>query len=448
MTTHAETESTDANWWFFQLSQGPEDALMPAMPFLPTGSAIRPRSDISYYSYLQLEQILSAQTPLTRAPDERAFIVVHQLFELTFKLMLFDMGVLAQTFAEINRAPNEAKTVEATFSARAFLDIEFSGGIDPDKPSTNYARWIPALTAAARLKFSSSTLLPMYFQLISGEKAAAADTRPTLTEPQKHTYTFNSRQFERFRFRLPPASGFQSAQFRVVQRGLGKRELLELPYFDRHLYAHNYHGRPANPNELPEHTMGVVDDPEILRTQTAVARPPDTAPASGALNAQYLAATILERIARLKGLTVTATPAPDLTAEATAVLKPFEENLKIVTGQLTAEWYAQFESHLLVALAKREQVIAQTPAANDAYSWMRNADPANPFLICMQALIDADDALFSSNRSPFLEHHLSAAKKAGLPDDDKGSGGGGVAFLNLSRALNRLFPVLPGLRRN
>src|SRR5579872_327265 len=45
----------------------------------------------SYWDYLQLDSILDAQHPLTDAHDEPLFIVIHQAFELWFKLLIREL---------------------------------------------------------------------------------------------------------------------------------------------------------------------------------------------------------------------------------------------------------------------------------------------------------------------------------------------------------------------
>lgn len=56
----------------------------------------RKSKDVDYPSYLQLDKLLTAQSRLseqkgTPAHDEMLFIVVHQVYELWFKLILFEM---------------------------------------------------------------------------------------------------------------------------------------------------------------------------------------------------------------------------------------------------------------------------------------------------------------------------------------------------------------------
>src|SRR4026207_2381158 len=50
-------------------------------------------SQVRYDIYLQLDKLLSAQQPISRAPehDEMLFIIQHQVAELWFKLILHEL---------------------------------------------------------------------------------------------------------------------------------------------------------------------------------------------------------------------------------------------------------------------------------------------------------------------------------------------------------------------
>jgi tryptophan 2,3-dioxygenase len=50
-----------------------------------------PEKRRTYWDYLQVPQLLSAQKPVTEHHDEMQFIVVHQIYELWFKLTLHEM---------------------------------------------------------------------------------------------------------------------------------------------------------------------------------------------------------------------------------------------------------------------------------------------------------------------------------------------------------------------
>jgi tryptophan 2,3-dioxygenase len=61
--------------------------------------------DMGYGDYLQLDQILSAQHPLSPAHDELLFIVQHQTSELWMKLMLHELQAAMRHIAADELAP-------------------------------------------------------------------------------------------------------------------------------------------------------------------------------------------------------------------------------------------------------------------------------------------------------------------------------------------------------
>jgi tryptophan 2,3-dioxygenase len=56
------------------------------------------KSKLTYNSYLHIPEIIGAQKPLANpeAHDEMLFIVIHQVYELWFKLVLFELDALVQ----------------------------------------------------------------------------------------------------------------------------------------------------------------------------------------------------------------------------------------------------------------------------------------------------------------------------------------------------------------
>ena len=49
---------------------------------------------LTYWDYIHLDTLLSLQTPKTNIPDERIFIMYHQITELYFKLCMQEFGLL------------------------------------------------------------------------------------------------------------------------------------------------------------------------------------------------------------------------------------------------------------------------------------------------------------------------------------------------------------------
>jgi tryptophan 2,3-dioxygenase len=134
-------------------------------------AASRPTPALTYTSYLALDDVLSAQHPRSDEHDELLFIVIHQVYELWFKQLLHELAHL-QRRLEADDAPAALHTLRRVLA-------------------------------------------------ILKTVVAQVDVLETMTP----------RQFTAFRGRLDAASGFQSAQFRVLEAVLGRRdERMLAPY--------------------------------------------------------------------------------------------------------------------------------------------------------------------------------------------------------------------------
>src|ERR1035437_2915450 len=65
------------------------------------------RRPVYYSDYLQLERILNAQQPESakegiKADDEMLFIIIHQTYQLWFKQILHELGIVRQIFKQPN----------------------------------------------------------------------------------------------------------------------------------------------------------------------------------------------------------------------------------------------------------------------------------------------------------------------------------------------------------
>jgi tryptophan 2,3-dioxygenase len=127
---------------------------------------------LTYGAYLKVDDLLRLQQRLTAAHDELQFIVVHQVFELWFRLLLFELE-----------------------SVRSALDRDDLG-------------------AAVRLLRRAATI-------VDGLAAAFAVIE-----------TMRPYDFLEFRNELKPASGFQSRQFREIEFLSGLKEPQYLRSFD------------------------------------------------------------------------------------------------------------------------------------------------------------------------------------------------------------------------
>lgn len=148
-----------------------------------------------YYSeYLQLDKILNAQDEESkkngvRADDEMLFIVIHQSYELWFKQMLHEVGIVREIF--------EKQTIE-----------------------DNSADMANALHRLARVG--------KILEMLVG-KLGILETMTPL-------------DFLDFRDFLRPASGFQSIQFKILEALLG------LPFDKR--FGQQYYLSQLNPSDV------------------------------------------------------------------------------------------------------------------------------------------------------------------------------------------------------
>src|SRR5215510_4254279 len=123
-------------------------------------------ADLDYKGYLKLDALLQLQQPLADPPshDETLFIVVHQVFELWFKLLL-----------------HEIDKIFALLDQDDVIECE---------------RLIRRLTSIVRLFIPKLSVLE----------------------------TMLPSDFIQFRDRLRPASGFQSVQFREIEFASGLKD--------------------------------------------------------------------------------------------------------------------------------------------------------------------------------------------------------------------------------
>jgi len=129
---------------------------------------------MSYGDYLQIEQVLTAQKPLSPAHDELLFIIQHQTSELWMKLMLHELGAAILAVRE-GRMPQAFKML-----ARVSRIME---------------------------------------QLVH-----AWDVLATMTPPE----------YSAVRPFLGPSSGFQSYQYRCIEFSLGNKNAAMLKPHEHH----------------------------------------------------------------------------------------------------------------------------------------------------------------------------------------------------------------------
>lgn len=133
-----------------------------------------------YKEYLKLDELLSIQAPRSKqlgkeAHDETLFIIVHQVYELWFKLFLHELDFILKLFRE-NKV-DESNIGKSVAALNRILEIQ--------DLSTRQIRLMETMTAM---------------------------------------------DFLEFRDYLFPASGFQSVQFRLIENKLGLEEGSRLKY--------------------------------------------------------------------------------------------------------------------------------------------------------------------------------------------------------------------------
>jgi tryptophan 2,3-dioxygenase len=111
---------------------------------------------ITYWDYIQVEALLGLQIKRTNLPDEMVFIMYHQINELLFKMVLWEIGQVQE-------------------------------------PGLSTAKFAVHLDRISR-----------YFDMLSQSFSIMGDG-------------MEKEQYMRFRDTLTPASGFQSAQYRLIE---------------------------------------------------------------------------------------------------------------------------------------------------------------------------------------------------------------------------------------
>ena len=377
---------------------------------LDTEAPVPPRPTdappLDYSGYLGLDRLLAAGEPVSRVPDERAFLATHQLIEVAFRLMTADLVVVAATLDAL--ADDMALATEPM----------------PDERGPS-AFWRPALTAAGRLRHTARTVLPAAMRLL-GRSDDGAGTGPDVL--------FSSIEFGRFRDALVPSSGFQTAQLRLIQRALGKEALLRLPVFPGDTFSQHYAGCPAGHVAL--------GDPVILR-ETGHARVFPTADDAPERRVGALDATAHRTLARLAPLADGLPPPP-----AVRPLHADDAERAVARVRQTLGEASDAEA---VTARFREALGTAVDAENARRASLTDARRGAQALTacyrrsCLAFVLDrvaaTDAALHAPERESFLTVHRQTVRRH--VSDGSGTGGGGMPYLVTSqRFLLPLFPAL------
>ena len=157
-------------------------------------------SMVTYSSYLKIPELLSLQVPLSRPEehDETLFIIIHQTYELWFKQILHELDLAEKD-------------------------------LDGDNP-------FGALKTLKRI----STI------------------QNILTQQVSILETMTPNDFNLFRSRLNPASGFQSHQFRVLEFRMGLKDHGYLKFFKTNPEAIKAMEHALNRPAFQDHLLGFL----------------------------------------------------------------------------------------------------------------------------------------------------------------------------------------------
>ncbi len=400
-------------WWAF--------ALDPAVRADPDANRQRgadgaplvnpPASDgrlgLDYAGYLGLDGLLGAGSPASTVPDERAFVIVHQLCEVVFKQMTFDLAVVTATLERLLALnPDE----------RARLALA-EGEVDHETEAAGV--WRPAITASNRLRHAARRILPPIMELMgrSGDDDVL----------------FSRIEFGYFRAALEPSSGFQAAQLRLVQRALGKAPLLDLRVFPGDSYGRHYTGSPCGHVALA--------DPLVLQGSAEAASPPPGHPAAQAARLDAAAHRLLATIPSL---------GPELPPPP-GVRRIHADDVDRAVDRFRATLGAADEAADEATRAFRDDLERATEADNarraglgaarqGAYTLQARA-PRSALAHVLSRIVALDDALHAPSDGTFLSVHRRTVRRHVA--DGSGTGGGGMPYLVTSqRYLLPLFPAL------
>jgi tryptophan 2,3-dioxygenase len=374
------------------------------------------RLALDYAAYLRLDDLLGAQRPASTVPDERVFVIVHQLSELVFKQMAFDLTVVTATFERLLGIGG--REGPAALHALALAE----GEVD-DARSEAAAFWRPAITASNRLRHAARRILPAVMELMGRNG--------------DNDVLFSTLEFAAFRGHLEPSSGFQTAQLRLLQRALGKGPLLDVRVFPGDKFGRHYTGAPC--------AHVALADPLILRADRERAVPDAAHPSARAAALDAVAHALL---AQLPPLGAEAPPPPAVRTihadEVTRAVDRFRATLGLAAGATPAEADAateRFAADLTAAAdAENTRRAALGSARAGAYALQVRA-PRSALAHVLSRIVALDDALHATQPESFLSVHRATVRRH--VHDEGGTGGGGMPYLVTSQRY--LFPLFPAL---
>ncbi|MBC8029418.1 MAG: hypothetical protein H7Z16_04845 [Pyrinomonadaceae bacterium] len=423
MTETIRTGGSDGNWWSFSISD--EKRRLKIQTDVSRNTLeVNPNGQMDYTSYIGLDELLACQVPSSQIPDERVFIIVHQLFELIFKLMIFDLAVIARTFEQLLQVQDDSKFFRMCMEEETF--------------------WRPALTASGRIELNSKTLLGNVLKNLNNDA------------------TFSSKEFYFFRPYLPPASGFQTAQYRLIQRAFGKSNLLTIRLFPSDMFREKYEGKTDAAPPIQ------VVDQLILREGGEIATPAESRDFAIVARLDALSHQVLSRLPdpTESGYQITTLKKirPHDVDDAVEQLESNLANHRKKQGskkppnaaEVDAAALKQFREDIEDSKNRENERRELLTAARAGAVYLRNFAPWSHLSEVLKRLVTADKALHGKDES-FLKHHFDLAVRQearierhavdrGEAEQPTGTGGGGTRYLLLARQLIDLFPALVAFR--
>src|SRR6185369_5820287 len=254
-------------------------------------------------------------------------------------------------------------------------------------------------------------------------------------------------------------SGFQSAQFRLIQRVLGKVNLLSVRLFPAEEYWRQYEA-------AEDRGPASVVDPVILRSDAETADPLPESPLCLFAATDDLAHWVLERLAPAgaEGTTVIPVIFSEAVEEALGSFRRLlsaQRDQQERAGQKPPD--AQEKDRLAEATFRRDLESAAEKenrrrellgAARAGAFHLRTLAPRGNLALALDRLAATDSALHGPQYDSFLSIHLRVtarrirdlydyAREEGKPEPPHGTGGGGIPYL--AHAKRYLIPLFPAL---
>jgi len=241
---------------------------------------------------------------------------------------------------------------------------------------------------------------------------------------------FSTLEYALFRDFLAPASGFQSAQLRLIQRALGKTPFLSLRVFPGNSFGEHYTGCPVN------HLA--VGDSLVLQSGHPTAFPSDDEPSQIVADLDDIAHAVLSRLGMFHadedGLIDVPLIKPDVLDRAVNRVRTTLGD-RSDADEATERFAADLENAAHKENERRHSFVDARKAAHALH------DHKSCLTFVLDRISATDDALHATDPDSFFTVHRKTVRRHVA--DDSGPGGGGMPYLITSqRFLLPLFPAL------